>query len=252
MKHLLLIAATLGLVSLLSLDTYAVNYTAMPDSDSKAESDDSSAKEKSEEKSEDTASMTFEEKLAEFNGGRSFLTDSRDLFAGKVFDNEGKSIGEIRDIVIGEGGDVMGIIAVLGRLSLGEAYLNAQDMDLEGNEKGYAIKYSKDDVRKVFLDIPKKAPESPEGKILSAKALYKKDVITRQGDGFGRILDLLFSEDHLRVEAAVIEVDFGPVRKRPIAVPIEALNFSQKRTKPIFTIDSKMAAKVMDFAMAQK
>ena len=56
----------------------------------------------------------------------------------------------------------------------------------------------------------------------------------------------------MRVEAVLTEVNFGPVRKTLVAVPVEALSFSQKRTKPIFTIDSKMAAKVMDFAIAQK
>ena len=253
MKHLLLCAASLCLVSFLSTPTMAVSYTSSTqESDSDSDWDETSDEKKNEEEKKSSEEMTFEEKLAEFNSTKAFLTESRKLFSGQVSDNEDRVIGEIKDIIIGEGGEVMGIIAVLGRLSLGDVYMNTQDMKLEGSEKGYRIAYSGNVLKKIFLDMPKTPPQSPEGKILSAKALYKKDVITRKGDSFGKIVDLLFSEDARHVEAILMEVDFGPLRKTLIAVPMEALTFSQKRTKPIFTIDSKMAAKVLEFSETQK
>lgn len=253
MKHLLLCAVSLCIVSFLSGPSFAANYAATSqEPESESSQDDSIKENEQDEDSKSTENLTFEEKLKEFNSTKSFLTESRKLFAGKISDNQDRSIGEIKDVIVGEGGEVMGVIAVLGRLSLGEAYLNTQDMKLEGSEKGYRIAYAGEDLRKMFLDMPKTPPHSPDGKILSAKALYKKDVVTRQGDSFGKIVDLLFSEDARHVDAALIEVDFGPVRNTLMAIPMEALNFTQKRTKPIFSIDSKMAAKVLEFAETQK
>ncbi len=252
MKHLLLCAAALGFISFLSGPTFAVSYTATPQESESKSSLDASDQKNEEEERKSTEGLTFEEKMKEFNSTKAFLTESRKLFAGQVSDNEDRAIGEIKDIIIAEGGEVLGVMAVLGRLSMGNAYLNAQDMKLEGAQKGYKIGFSGDDVKKIFIEMPNKPPQSPEGKILSAKALYKQDVITLKGDSFGEIVDILFSEDAMRVEAVLTEVNFGPVRKTLVAVPVEALSFSQKRTKPIFTIDSKMAAKVMDFAIAQK
>ncbi len=249
MKHLLLCAAALGFISFLSGPTFAVSYTATP-----PESEETSEVKESEGvKEESEEPLTFQEKLTEFNAGKAVFVESREILAGKLYDSEGKSIGEIKDVFIGEGGEIYGVLGVFGRLSLsGDVYLNKEDINLEGYEKGYKIGLSSDDIKQTFSDYTRKGPQPQDGKIISSKEFSDVRLVTMQGDEFGEIKTILYAENKMHIDAALVKVDFGPVRGQIVAVPFEAIGFEINKGRIKYLIDSKMAAKVMDFAITQK
>lgn len=201
---------------------------------------------------EEEVELTFKEKLAKFNGGDAVLIETRDILKGRVADSEGKVIGEVKDVFVAQGGEVVGITAALGRLSLsGDVFLSTPDMSLEGSTKGYAIGLTGTEVKGIFGEIPKGAPDSQGGKILSAKIFSGKDVKTLKDKDFGEILEILFAEEGTRVEAALMKINYGPVKNAVVAVPMEAIRFSVERGRPSFSIKSEEAAEVLKFAIAQ-
>ncbi len=255
MKKLLLCAS---LLSVLGSVPFAVQaYTAVDSSEDPPYV--KAVKEKNEEDldaalndEEEEAELTFKEKLAKFNGDGAVLIETRDILKGRVADSEGKVIGEVKDVFVSEGGNVEGITAALGRLSLsGDVFLSTQDMSLEGSSKGYAIGLTGTEVKGIFGEIPKGAPDSKGGKILSAKVFSGKDVVTKKGKDFSEILEILFSEEGTRVEAALMKISYGPVKNAVVAVPMEAIDFELQRGRPSFSIKSEEAAEVLKFAIAQ-
>jgi len=255
MKHLLLAAASLCLVSFLSGPAFSVSYTATPqESDSDVVNEEAAEQqESSEETLEENKAETFEDKLIEFNAGNVVLLESREILRGRIYDTDGVAIGEVKDVYLSEGGDISGIIGVFGRLSLsGDVFLKKQDLKLKGYESGYKLGFVGDEIKRVFSDLPKKAPEPAGGKVLSSKQFAEKALRTTQGDDFGEIIDVMFSEDKLHVDAALVKVNFGPVRNKTIAIPFEAVSFDIKRGRPFYSINSKMAAKVLEFSETQK
>lgn len=263
MKKILLCASVLSLVAAVPLAAHAGSYTATaPDASSgvaaKVEAAEKKAKEAlmkalgEDPAGEDDQVLTFEEKLHEFNGGNTVLVETRDLLKGRVADREGKAIGEVKDAFVSEGGQVEGITASLGRLSLsGEVFLATREMSLEGSSKGYAIGLSGTEVKGIFSEIPKGAPDSQGGKILSAKEFAGRDVKTKKEKDFGEIVDILFSEEGTKAEAVLMKISYGTVRNAVVAVPMEALEFETKRGRPSFVIKSSMAADVLKFATEQ-
>lgn len=256
MKKLLLCAS---LFSVLGSVPFAVQaYTAIDTSEDPPYV--KAVKEKNEEDldealnddEDEETELTFKEKLARFNGGDAVLVETRDILKGRVADSEGKAIGEVKDVFVAEGGDVEGITASFGRLSLsGDVFLSAQDMSLEGSTKGYAIGLTGTEVKGIFGEIPKGAPDSKGGKILSAKVFADKKVKTLKDKDFGEILDILFSEEGTDVEAALMKISYGPVKNAVVAVPMEAIRFGIERGRPSLTIKSEEAAEVLKFAIAQ-
>lgn len=253
MKKLLLCASLFAVLGSVPSATQA--YTAIDTSDDKAvkeNSDEDLDDSISVDEEEEEVELTFKEKLAKFNGGDAVLIETRDILKGRVADSEGKAIGEVKDVFVAQGGDVVGITAALGRLSLsGEVFLSTPDMSLEGSTKGYAIGLTGTEVKGIFGEIPKGAPDSKGGKILSAKIFADKKVKTLKDKDFGEILEILFSEEGTRVEAALMKINYGPVKNAVVAVPMEAIRFGVERGRPSFTIKSEEAAEVLKFAIAQ-
>lgn len=254
MKHLLLCAASLCIVSFLSGPAFSVSYTATPQkSESETENEESTEQNTGQESVEENKAETFEDKLIEFNKGDVVLLESREILKGRIYDTDGVAIGEIKDVYLSEGGDISGILGVFGRLSLsGDVFLKKQDLKLKGYDSGYKLGFVGDEIKRVFSDLPKKAPAPAGGKVLSSKQFAEKALRTAQGDDFGEIADIMFSEDKMHVDAALVKVNFGPVRNKLIAIPFEAVSFDIKRGRPFYTINSKMAAKVLEFAETQK
>lgn len=256
MKKLLLCASLFAVLG--SVPSAAQAYTAIDTSEDPPYV--KAVKEKNEEdldealqlEDEEEVELTFKEKLAKFNGGDAVLIETRDILKGRVADSEGKAIGEVKDVFVAQGGDVAGITAALGRLSLsGDVFLSTPDMSLEGSTKGYAIGLTGTEVKGIFGEIPKGAPDSKGGKILSAKIFADKKVKTLKDKDFGEILEILFSEEGTRVEAALMKINYGPVKNAVVAVPMEAIRFGVERGRPSFTIKSEEAAEVLKFAIAQ-
>lgn len=258
MKKTVRIYFLLGLLAYFPLNAQAGSYTASDSSseepayvkevEDKGEDEILSQMDKPEEKE-----LTFAEKLELFNNGGKTLVETRDILRGRVADAEGKAIGEVKDVFVMEGGFLAGITANMGRLSLsGDLFLTPQETGLSGTDIGYGINLTGKQVKSSYDSIAKGPPDISGGKILSAQSFAGRDVTTLKGKDFAKIADILFSEDGTRAEAALLKIDYGPVRNAVVAVPIEALTFGLKRGRPSFVIDSDRAAETLKFALAQQ
>lgn len=201
--------------------------------------------------------LTFDQKLIEYNKNKPLqnpkFTNTKDILDRRIADNQNKIVGEVKDIIIAQGGKVAFVQGVFNRLHLqGEVLLNYADMQIGYTEDGYSLGFKAEEIKEIHGELPKELSADKAQKQVSLKDIKGKRVKTKKGDQIGEIEQVLFSEDGSEALAAYVIVDYGPVKNVEMAVPFEALTFSQKNGRPEFFVDTETAMKILQVANAKK
>ncbi len=271
MRKFIFAVAVVSLCYGVSSAAFAVNYTAAPASvskeDSTAKAGDIKADSKAESQTQSQSQtqtkgsapvkLSFAQKLEELNKGNPMnnpaFEASRKLLKRRIADSEGITVGEVRDVLIAQGGEVEMVIALFNRLHLSqEALLNVQDMQIKTLENRYQLGFNSKDIKIIFPEVPKELSDSDKSKFITVKDIKRKRLETTRGDKIGKIEDILFSEDGMQVKAAIVKVNYGPVRNKYVAVPFENIIFGKKRGHFKFYISSENALDIVKLASSEK
>ena len=241
MKKLLLGTALLSSAFLFPASANATSYTTQTTTSGETVKVEVEIKE----------AKTFAEKLADYNKtdptrSAMFVT-AREISGWRVAANDGKVVGEVRDVYIDASGKVKYIVTKFNRLRIREdIFVNPADMQITNIGNKYQLGLAEEQIEAAAEQMVKnELPQSEENTTFTGDDLERKDLESSQGDELGQVDEILFSEDGLSASALLIKINFGPVRNKPIAVPFEALTIGMERGRPKVIISSEDAAAIL-------
>ena len=238
MKNLLLGTALISSAFLFSANAYATSQTTATEQKLKVEV------EVKEEK-------TFSELLEDYNktdpSHSALFVTSREVNGWRVAGNDGKVVGEVRDVYIDASGNVKYVVTKFNRLRIREdVFMNPAEVQMSNIGNKYQLGLSEEQIETGSENMVKgKLPEAEENSVFTAKDLDRKKLETARGDKLGQVETILFAEDGLSAKALLVKVNFGPVRNKTMAIPFEALTIGIERGRPKVIISSEDAAAIL-------
>lgn len=194
--------------------------------------------------------------LAEYNAVNPKQSDlfergSR-LTGGKVLDSQNKTIGDIRDIMIDEGGNIVAIDGALNRLKGGGVNLPLNYASLAltpvsgGYKLGQTARQVEDMLPQLLSDI--QTSSGTQAQSLSVNRLIGAGVETEQGVRLGKIEDVIFESEGARIHSLLVRVNYKSVSGKSVAIPMNAVRYSYETGRPQLTLTQAQAEALLAFA----
>ena len=198
--------------------------------------------------------MDFEKSLRDMNRVKP-LQDHRyhqlkDVLNRRILDKTNRVMGTVEDITFNMDGTVATVVADLDRLQLGEAIpLSLEDIGIESMSKGYRVDIAGakiEDLYSTFLANIATA-SGDNNKVLSVNSLMGQSISMQAFLNVAKVTDILFDEPATRVHAIYVTVNHRTIRKKGVALPIDAFDFSEENGRIKIMVKAGLGDSLLEY-----
>lgn len=178
------------------------------------------------------------------------------LIQGRILDSQGRTLGDIQDIVFDRSGSIQGLQSSLNRLVGGSAPITLSYSSLGiSPEKGSGYKLNESSKQVADL-LPSLLSEvetaaGPADTSLSLNKLIGADVASENGTRFGKVEDVIFENNGSYVRSLLVRVNYKTVSGKSLAVPLQSAKYVSKDNGIGVVFTSDQAETIVAFAQAQ-
>ena len=168
----------------------------------------------------------------------------------KVLDGKSRVIGQVQDVIIARNGSINSLKASFDRLQLDTpVFLNYRTLDIRPAGRGYALRVSDDQIVDLYptLLAEVETASGAEDDNLSVSKLLGADVFANDGRAIGLVKDILFASDGNRAEALYIDMTYGVLRGKSVAIPLKTATFGNNGIKNTAQISNELAEAMISF-----
>ncbi len=181
---------------------------------------------------------------------------SEEIIKRRVTDSKNKVIGEVKDILFNEKGNITSVYVDFNRLNMGgSVHLNRDNMDMKNTSSGYKLGFSSDEIEEIYpsllsgIETATGSPDDGERQtIFSLNNILGSAVVDNTGRSLGRLEDVLFDKNGAYVRSAYLNINYQTIHNKGVAVPLSALSFEQKYGKTQIVIDTPYIEPILELA----
>lgn len=178
------------------------------------------------------------------------LKQAEDVLERGILDQTNRDIGEVEDVLIDTQGPVVVLNATFEDLRLrGTKPLNFIEYDIKPVGTSYKLAQREEDLidnLPTLLNGIQTAAGAENG-IISLKNLLGRDVSTKGAHNFAEISDVIFTEDTLFVQALHLTISRGTIRRKGVAVPLDAFTFDGSGQRYEVNLKAEFADSLFDY-----
>lgn len=204
---------------------------------------------------DDMSVAGFEKELRDMNRVKP-LQDHRykqlkDILDSRILDKTNRVIGTVEDVTFNVEGGVEAVVADLDRLQLGESIpLSLSDINVVSMSKGYRFDIAASEIEDLYPMLLANIATASGGdlQVLSVNGLIGGSISSDKFTNFAEVTDILFDTRATSVHAIFATVNYRTIRKKGIALPIEAFDFMQENGRMKIMIKEGLDDSLIDYA----
>ena len=181
---------------------------------------------------------------------------SDDILNRRLIDQHKKVVGEVQDAVIdiSDNGKITSLLVDFDRLHLRQpVFLNYETLGISPTAGGYQIASSANSISEFYPELLAniQTASGDDGNIFSLSSVLGRTIKTSKGLRIGDVHDILFDQTGTFVKGAYLNLSYKTIRKKGIAVPLDALDFTTSNGYINVSIDQKYADTIIAFVKNQ-
>lgn len=173
------------------------------------------------------------------------------ILSRRVIDSKNKVVGKVDDVILAGNGSIESLKVDFDRLRLSTpVYINYRTLRINSVTRGYQLSFNDAEIAEIYpgllADIATAA--GGEGEDLSLSKLAGTQVAAADGRKIGKIGDVLFASSGNRADALYVDMSFGALRDKGVAIPFRSGTYSDDGLKTTLVIPDDLAEAMISFA----